>query len=973
MRRGGPTSLDVDRDTFEKTQTISIQKAINQQEVAAKEKHIRNAILGTYQEKGAYTFWHVVRRLQLSTHAITCWKFCHVLHKLLRDGHDNTLKCSVKYKQQVRDLGNIWSHALQSYGAIIAKYSSWLVLRMQFQMKYSEFPGNLSINDETLDKMGNSDINAYFELCVDLLDCLDSLMILQQGIFATLDFSRAISMTGPGQCRLAPCIPIILDSSQMYDYAVKLLFKLHACLPADTLTGHRQRFLDVYGKLKKFYYSCSNMQYFKRLIQIPLMPDSPPDFLLKLDRSHQLGPVRMLSDPLPTEIDRTPSPEPEPAPAPLVDTNFDEVFGAEAMGDFSFQQEPDPRDELIRQLREEIDILKAKIRSMEMEHQDEIRKLLDRISELNDELMKRGEKTNASIMRVQELENRLIRAEEQANDASKKQLLLLEVEKKAMANEELYKKMKEKHMGLVKDHALLLRKNADVQKQSDTLQQSAGDMEHQSVAMKNEIERLQKSIEEKAQYAEQKDKKRQEDAHTLFVSAIEAAESIICETMAALDDPINAQSTCSAGSLIKTVEAAVNSLQNLENGAGEFMRSHSENNAIQALSSFGHSMAQTLLNGIATCHLVSESHGEELDASCRSCGNEALSYLAKLKNYEMYSNKGDVVSGRDVNVKLQKILSTARDLLPKMTDIMGGDLQDMVEQEMASTSAAIEDAAKRIEEMLSEARERDTGVNLEVNERILDSCTELMQAIRALIISSKDLQREIVDEGRGASSVKEFYMKNSRWTEGLISAAKAVGLGATLLTDSADQVITGDGKFEEIIVCSHEIAASTAQLVAASRVKANKMSQRLPKLQKASKDVNVATARVVASTKSGMQQIDESTDDLENDLSKITLTQIKRREMDSQVHILELEQALQQERILIGKLRKQHYILATENEKNEEEAEEVANRDGNSNNNNNVVKQSSPNGEYASAMTGGVVSSTKPKPPLPQKPSAFKS
>lgn len=32
---------------------------------------------------------------------------------------------------------------------------------------------------------------------------------------------------------------------------------------------------------------------------------------------------------------------------------------------------------------------------------------------------------------------------------------------------------------------------------------------------------------------------------------------------------------------------------------------------------------------------------------------------------------------------------------------------------------------------------------------------------------------------KGAATIKEFYAKNSRWTEGLISAAKAVGWGAT--------------------------------------------------------------------------------------------------------------------------------------------------------------------------------------------------
>lgn len=36
--------------------------------------------------------------------------------------------------------------------------------------------------------------------------------------------------------------------------------------------------------------------------------------------------------------------------------------------------------------------------------------------------------------------------------------------------------------------------------------------------------------------------------------------------------------------------------------------------------------------------------------------------------------------------------------------------------------------------------------------------------------------------------------------------------------ESADRVVLHTGKYEELIVCSHEIAASTAQLVAASKV-----------------------------------------------------------------------------------------------------------------------------------------------------------
>ena len=71
---------------------------------------------------------------------------------------------------------------------------------------------------------------------------------------------------------------------------------------------------------------------------------------------------------------------------------------------------------------------------------------------------------------------------------------------------------------------------------------------------------------------------------------------------------------------------------------------------------------------------------------------------------------------------------------------------DLVDEELASTAQAIESASQRIQEMLRKSREDDTGVKLEVNERLLDSCTALMKAIKVLISRSKDLQGEILGE-----------------------------------------------------------------------------------------------------------------------------------------------------------------------------------------------------------------------------------
>lgn len=127
------------------------------------------------------------------------------------------------------------------------------------------------------------------------------------------------------------------------------------------------------------------------------------------------------------------------------------------------------------------------------------------------------------------------------------------------------------------------------------------------------------------------------------------------------------------------------------------------------------------------------------------------------------------------------------------------------------------------------------------------------------------------------------------------------------ISNSADKVVQGSGKFEELVVASHDIAASTAQLVAASRAKAHPKSERLKGLKAASRRVTEATGTVVASAQSGATL--KRQDSNVRDYSQLTLTQAKRLEMESQVHALELEQELAEERTRLAELRKVHYHL----------------------------------------------------------------
>ncbi|XP_008563648.1 PREDICTED: huntingtin-interacting protein 1-related protein-like, partial [Galeopterus variegatus] len=161
--------------------------------------------------------------------------------------------------------------------------------------------------------------------------------------------------------------------------------------------------------------------------------------------------------------------------------------------------------------------------------------------------------------------------------------------------------------------------------------------------------------------------------------------------------------------------------------------------------------------------------------------------------------------------------------------------------------------------------------------------------------------------------------------------------------ESADKVVLHTGKYEELIVCSHEIAASTAQLVAASKVKADKHSPHLSRLQECSRTVNEMAANVVASTKSGQEQV-EDRDTM--DFSGLSLIKLKKQEMETQVHVLELEKTLEAERMRLGELRKQHYVLAG-----------VAGT------------AATPGEEKPSRPSAAPRSGTTKKPPLAQKPS----
>ncbi len=160
----------------------------------------------------------------------------------------------------------------------------------------------------------------------------------------------------------------------------------------------------------------------------------------------------------------------------------------------------------------------------------------------------------------------------------------------------------------------------------------------------------------------------------------------------------------------------------------------------------------------------------------------------------------------------------------------------------------------------------------------------MTNAIAQLIKAATASQQEIVKEGRGSSTRTAFYKKNNRWTEGLISAAKAVATSTNTLIETADGVISGRNSFEQLIVASNDVAGSTAQLVAASRVKATFMSKSQDRLETASKAVTNACKSLVRQVQDIISQRNKDENEVV-DYGKLSGHEFKTREMEQRVSL----------------------------------------------------------------------------------------
>ncbi|KAL1732141.1 ANTH domain-containing protein [Schizophyllum commune] len=403
-------------------------------------------------------------------------------------------------------------------------------------------------------------------------------------------------------------------------------------------------------------------------------------------------------------------------------------------------------------------------------------------------------------------------------------------------------------------------------------------------------------------------------------------DSILQACVQKVDDAIyELESPTQAGNTNATPEYTLSMIEKAVNNATDFATIYSlylggepggeHVEVIKAANEFAQSLSEVLINTKGVTRLASnDDASDKIINIAKTAGDVGLRFFLNLQSYKM--DLLQPTQRRDVpmrnNVETRSALSKLSEIIDGLvskeikSDLKKGDIGDMVEREMLGAARAIELATQRLQELMSRPRDssRFSAVDLQVHDSILQAAMAITSAIARLIQAATESQQEIVAQGKGSSTTQQFYKRNNRWTEGLISAAKAVAFATNLLIESADGVLSGTHSLEQLIVASNEVAAATAQLVAASRVKANLMSKTQERLELAAKAVTEACKALVRQVKAISAR---ETEEEEVDYKNMATLEFKKREMEQQVEILKLEKELGAARHRLGAMRRAGY------------------------------------------------------------------
>uniref|UniRef100_H3ANX1 Talin 1 n=1 Tax=Latimeria chalumnae TaxID=7897 RepID=H3ANX1_LATCH len=233
----------------------------------------------------------------------------------------------------------------------------------------------------------------------------------------------------------------------------------------------------------------------------------------------------------------------------------------------------------------------------------------------------------------------------------------------------------------------------------------------------------------------------------------------------------------------------------------------------------------------------------------------------------------------------------------------------IAENELLGAAAAIEAAAKKLEQLKPRAKPKQADESLNFEEQILEAAKSIAAATSALVKAASAAQRELVAQGK-VGAIPANAVDDGQWSQGLISAARMVAAATNNLCEAANAAVQGHASEEKLISSAKQVAASTAQLLVACKVKADQDSEAMKRLQTAGNAVKRASDNLVKAAQKAAA-FEDHDDEAVVVKSKMVggIAQI----IAAQEEMLRKERELEEARKKLAMIRQQQYkFLPTE-------------------------------------------------------------
>uniref|UniRef100_A0A4W6C9T2 Talin 2 n=1 Tax=Lates calcarifer TaxID=8187 RepID=A0A4W6C9T2_LATCA len=224
--------------------------------------------------------------------------------------------------------------------------------------------------------------------------------------------------------------------------------------------------------------------------------------------------------------------------------------------------------------------------------------------------------------------------------------------------------------------------------------------------------------------------------------------------------------------------------------------------------------------------------GEELRSRALQYGSECTNgYINLLEQVLQVLQKPTLEQKQQLAIHSKHVAACVTELVQTAEAMKGSECVDpedptvIAETELLGAAASIEAAAKKLEQLKPRAKPKQADETLDFEEQILEAAKSIAAATSALVKSASAAQRELVAQG------KVSLCTHSHWMMGSGHRARMVAAATSNLCEAANASVQGHASEEKLISSAKQVAASTAQLLVACKVKADQDSEAMRRLQ----------------------------------------------------------------------------------------------------------------------------------------------